>query len=287
MENEIEVLLGPALTTWNDYLGTAAADEAPAHLKGQIYDASGLDPSSWWIIAVDLSLHGTSDLTTYYALDRRGHRIDSHSDLLEVVDREGQIPVAPSTPNPKQQVPAGFGLRFPTSRFASSHEPFSTHRWLSSRIANSRAPSQNATRTKDRPCLSPTSGKRHRTTGPRPNHLEIASERRGYGAPRRPRRHAAPKGPVRSTTSGRPSCGARPVDDPRAEHDQWTTLVRSTTSGRPSCGARPVDDPRAEHDQWTTLVRSTTSGRPSCGARPVTDPRAEHVSDRPSCGAQW
>ena len=63
--------LDAASTTWNDYVGTAAADDAHAfHGTRSLYDLAGLDRDRWVVVAVDLAVHSTAPEVVVYALDR-------------------------------------------------------------------------------------------------------------------------------------------------------------------------------------------------------------------------
>ena len=77
--------LGTAQTQWNDYRGTAAADDAIALLGSRsLYEIAGLDRSRWTIVGIDASLPATAEHVTVYARDRSAEphdREDSSEDL--------------------------------------------------------------------------------------------------------------------------------------------------------------------------------------------------------------
>ena len=63
--------LGSAQARWNDYLGTAAADDAAALLASRsLYQISGLDRDRWTIIGMDLFRGVASEQVVIYATDR-------------------------------------------------------------------------------------------------------------------------------------------------------------------------------------------------------------------------
>lgn len=64
--------LGSAQVRWNDYVGTAAADDADAVLATRsLYAIAGLDRERWTIVGLDLAL-GESTGVVVYAVDRAG-----------------------------------------------------------------------------------------------------------------------------------------------------------------------------------------------------------------------
>ena len=86
--------LGPASASWNDFVGTAAADESGSVTVGEsLYEVTGLDASSWIILSVDLVASGSSSSVVVYALDRRAHGVGSHADLVELGQETGELPV--------------------------------------------------------------------------------------------------------------------------------------------------------------------------------------------------
>ena len=63
--------LGSAQARWNDYVGTAAADDADAILDTRsLYEIVGLDRDRWAIVGVDFSLADSADHVVVYAEDR-------------------------------------------------------------------------------------------------------------------------------------------------------------------------------------------------------------------------
>jgi len=87
-------VLGPASARWNDYVGTAAADDADALLdRPSLYELAGIDRGRYTIVAVDLSVWETTTTVSLYAVDRLEHRLEGHSDLEELARTQGEIPV--------------------------------------------------------------------------------------------------------------------------------------------------------------------------------------------------
>jgi hypothetical protein len=63
--------LGSAQARWNDYVGTAAADDADAILDARsLYEIVGLDRDRWAISGIDFSLEAASHHVVVYAKDR-------------------------------------------------------------------------------------------------------------------------------------------------------------------------------------------------------------------------
>jgi hypothetical protein len=63
--------LGSAQAQWNDYVGTAAADDADAILDTRsLYEIVGLDRDRWTIVGIDFSLADSEDHVVAYAVDR-------------------------------------------------------------------------------------------------------------------------------------------------------------------------------------------------------------------------
>ena len=87
-------VLGPASARWNDYVGTAAADDADALLdRPSLYELAGIDRGRYTIVAVDLSVWETTTTVSLYAVDRLEHRLEGHTDLEELARTQGEIPV--------------------------------------------------------------------------------------------------------------------------------------------------------------------------------------------------
>ena len=86
--------LGPATVRWNDYIGSAAADDAEAvRDRPSLYVLAGIDRERWTILAIDLKVFETQPTVTVYAFDRRAHGIGSATDLQSLGQRLGELPV--------------------------------------------------------------------------------------------------------------------------------------------------------------------------------------------------
>ena len=63
--------LGSAQVRWNDYVGTAAADDANAVLDSRsLYEIADLDRERWTVVGIDLSLGDVAEPIVVYAVDR-------------------------------------------------------------------------------------------------------------------------------------------------------------------------------------------------------------------------
>ena len=88
-------VLGPAVVRWNDYVGTAAADDADAIGKTRsLYDLAGLDRDRWTILAIELSVLEAEPRVTLYAVDRLSGDPGVRGDLDELSKTRGHIPVS-------------------------------------------------------------------------------------------------------------------------------------------------------------------------------------------------
>jgi hypothetical protein len=86
-------LLGAAATRWNDYVGTAAADDADAVLHHpSLYELAAIDRDRWMILSVDLRVK-TSAAVTVYAIDKVAHGVQTAADVADLAAERGQLPV--------------------------------------------------------------------------------------------------------------------------------------------------------------------------------------------------
>ena len=70
MDDE-RLVLGPADARWNDYVGTAAADDAPVVARlASLYSIAGVDRDRWTIVGMDLSRWDQTHRVVVYAVDR-------------------------------------------------------------------------------------------------------------------------------------------------------------------------------------------------------------------------
>jgi hypothetical protein len=97
-------VLGPAAVRWNDYVGTAAADDADALMdRPSLYELAGVDRDRFTILGIDLTVWETTTTVKVYAVDRVAHRLESHADIEELGHSRGEIPVVEFA-IPSQQV---------------------------------------------------------------------------------------------------------------------------------------------------------------------------------------
>jgi hypothetical protein len=83
-------VLGSARTNFNDYVGTVAADDALD--RPSLYEVAQIDRDRYTIVAVDLKVDGPV-AATVYAVDRVKHGLSLHAEIVELGQREGEIPV--------------------------------------------------------------------------------------------------------------------------------------------------------------------------------------------------
>lgn len=91
-----QIPLGPAVVRWNDYRGTAAADDATA-LAGvpSLYEMADLDRERWLLVGIDLEVADGAPRVTVYAADRTERQLLTLEDLDELGQRDGgHIPVS-------------------------------------------------------------------------------------------------------------------------------------------------------------------------------------------------
>jgi len=89
-------VLGPASAIWNDYVGTAAADDAAAVMnQPSLYELAGIDRDRWMILSVDVTRTAASTTVTVYAIDKVAHHIVKAADLDELGEKAGELPVTP------------------------------------------------------------------------------------------------------------------------------------------------------------------------------------------------
>ena len=87
-------VLGAAEVHWNDYVGTAAADDAEAVLdRPSLYELAGVDRGRYTIVGVDVALWGATTTVTVYAVDRISLDVQTHADIEALGRERGEIPV--------------------------------------------------------------------------------------------------------------------------------------------------------------------------------------------------
>jgi hypothetical protein len=88
-------VLGPASTSFNDYLGTVAADDAAAVIdQPSLYELADIDRDRYTILAVDLRVAGRITATVY-AFDRVEHADARPNEMAERDPYQGEVPVVP------------------------------------------------------------------------------------------------------------------------------------------------------------------------------------------------
>jgi len=86
--------LGAAAVQFNDYVGTAAADDADAVVNARsLYQIAGLDRERWTIVSIDVEQDTAAHRVTVYAFDRSRHPVRSQADLLALEREKGELPV--------------------------------------------------------------------------------------------------------------------------------------------------------------------------------------------------
>jgi hypothetical protein len=86
--------IGPATVKWNDYVGTAAADDSEAAPGTRsLYQIAGLDRDRWTIVGFDIERWDRSHRVTVYVFDRRQQPQSSTAELLDLAEETGELPV--------------------------------------------------------------------------------------------------------------------------------------------------------------------------------------------------
>ncbi|MFP5282269.1 MAG: hypothetical protein ACLGIF_02320 [Actinomycetes bacterium] len=100
-----EQVLGPASVRWNDYVGTAAADDADA-LRGapSLCEVAGLDRDRWLVVGIDLGVAEGDPGVTVYAVDRSAEGVRTLAELDELATDEGRLRVTAFPLSPSQRV---------------------------------------------------------------------------------------------------------------------------------------------------------------------------------------
>ncbi len=92
--NDDATVLGAVSVQYDDYLGSAAADDADATLAGRsLYQLVGLDREQWLIVSVELATSKQSERISVYAIDRYRYPISSLADQQEQPDFTFGVPV--------------------------------------------------------------------------------------------------------------------------------------------------------------------------------------------------
>ena len=84
-------VLGSAVTNFNDYVGTVAADDADAVMdRPSLYELAQIDRDRYTILAVDLAVDG-STTATVYAIDRVEHGMSRLAEVIELGRSRGEV----------------------------------------------------------------------------------------------------------------------------------------------------------------------------------------------------
>jgi hypothetical protein len=90
-------MVQPAGTTYEDWVGSAAAEDSAIKGSGDLYELAGLDHGRWSILSVDIYAfsHGkTPDWhVSVYAVDTEANAIGGYADLKRLEAERGSIPV--------------------------------------------------------------------------------------------------------------------------------------------------------------------------------------------------
>ncbi len=93
MSSDVHVL-GAVSAHYDDYVGTAAADDADALLGARsLYQLAGLDRDQWLIVSIELARSRLSERVSVYAIDRYQHPVRSLAELDERPELASSLPV--------------------------------------------------------------------------------------------------------------------------------------------------------------------------------------------------
>ena len=85
--------LGPATTSFTDYVGTVAADDAEAVMdRPSLYELAQIDRDRYTIVGIELNVDGPTTAAVY-AFDRSVHSVARLEEIVELGLSRGQIPV--------------------------------------------------------------------------------------------------------------------------------------------------------------------------------------------------
>lgn len=88
----------PASVQYNDWVGTAAADDADALIgTPSTYDHLGLDRTRWTILGIDLTRLSGHDFFDIYALDKQLWKIEDFDQLEQFAASSGTLQVTKFT----------------------------------------------------------------------------------------------------------------------------------------------------------------------------------------------
>jgi hypothetical protein len=86
-----------ASTTYQDWVGTAAAENSIITASGDLYELAGLDSKRWTILGIDMHASSHDDDPQWtvhvYTLDTHTEGVDSHQTLTALAEQRGSLPV--------------------------------------------------------------------------------------------------------------------------------------------------------------------------------------------------
>lgn len=90
-------ILEPGGTTYDDWVGTAGAEDSFIIGSGSLHELSGLDRDRWSILAVDVFAHSHGAEPEWsvrvYAVDLQTAEVKSYEDLTALAASRGSVPV--------------------------------------------------------------------------------------------------------------------------------------------------------------------------------------------------
>lgn len=120
-------VLGPATVKWNDYVGTAAADDTTAVLGNpSLYELADIDRERWTIAGVDVDIVDRVVSVTVYAFDRIAGALESAESVGAVGQVRGELVVRPF-PVASEQVQDFLNEAFRQLSIRLAASPFRDH----------------------------------------------------------------------------------------------------------------------------------------------------------------
>ena len=112
MDNQ-SLPLGAVSVQYDDYVGSAAADDADALAQTpSLYQIVGLDREQWMILSVEMSSSKQSERVSVYAIDRLRYQVSTVADVRKLGEAPGGLSVVafdlPDTVDVHQFIAAAF-----------------------------------------------------------------------------------------------------------------------------------------------------------------------------------
>ena len=86
--------LGAASARWNDYVGTASADDAETVFnRPSLYELAHINRDLWMILAIDMLVSEGTASVNVYAIDRLKYAVAGQADVLTLAGKLGEVPV--------------------------------------------------------------------------------------------------------------------------------------------------------------------------------------------------